>query len=129
MATTTISADAINPDIGVRAPALSFTNDCDIPPLTGKAPSTDSVFLPTFGTIVAAIAFDQTGTTRIGTFILKHSFMRAGLVATIFSGADRAGYVPARALTRPARSRIRPLVRANFVKIRFVRAEVLCHTI
>ena len=40
-------------------------------------------FLPTYGTIVAAIAFDQSGTTRIGKFILAHSFMRPGLVATI----------------------------------------------
>lgn len=39
-------------------------------------------FLPTYGTIVAAIAFDQTGTTRIGGFVLSHSFMRPGLVAT-----------------------------------------------
>ncbi|MCC6678294.1 MAG: anaerobic C4-dicarboxylate transporter [Phycisphaerales bacterium] len=39
-------------------------------------------FLPTYGTIVAAIAFDQTGTTRIGRFVLSHSFMRPGLVAT-----------------------------------------------
>lgn len=40
-------------------------------------------FLPTYGTIVAAIAFDQTGTTRIRSFILSHSFMRPGLVATV----------------------------------------------
>lgn len=40
-------------------------------------------FLPTYGTIVAAIAFDQTGTTRIGKFVLVHSFMRPGLVATV----------------------------------------------
>ncbi len=40
-------------------------------------------FLPTYGTIVAAVAFDQTGTTRIGKFVLVHSFMRPGLVATI----------------------------------------------
>jgi anaerobic C4-dicarboxylate transporter DcuA len=39
-------------------------------------------FLPTYGTIVAAIAFDQTGTTRIGRFVLAHSFMLPGLVAT-----------------------------------------------
>ncbi len=39
-------------------------------------------FLPTYGTIVAAIAFDQSGTTRIGKFVLAHSFMRPGLVAT-----------------------------------------------
>jgi anaerobic C4-dicarboxylate transporter DcuA len=40
-------------------------------------------FLPTYGTIVAAIAFDQTGTTRIGKFVLVHSFMRPGIVATV----------------------------------------------
>ncbi len=40
-------------------------------------------FLPTYGTIVAAIAFDRTGTTRIGKFVLAHSFMRPGLVATV----------------------------------------------
>jgi anaerobic C4-dicarboxylate transporter DcuA len=42
-------------------------------------------FLPTYGTIVAAIAFDQTGTTRIGRFVLVHSFMLPGLVATVSS--------------------------------------------
>ncbi len=40
-------------------------------------------FLPTYGTIVAAISFDQTGTTGIGKYVLNHSFMRPGLVATI----------------------------------------------
>ena len=40
-------------------------------------------FLPTYGTIVAAIAFDQTGTTKIGKYILNHSFMRPGLVASV----------------------------------------------
>lgn len=39
-------------------------------------------FLPTYGTIVAAIAFDQTGTTRIGRFVIFHSFMIPGLVST-----------------------------------------------
>ena len=39
-------------------------------------------FLPTYGTIVAAIAFDTTGTTRIGKYILNHSFMIPGLVST-----------------------------------------------
>jgi len=39
-------------------------------------------FLPTYGTIVAAISFDQTGTTGTGKYILNHSFMRPGLVAT-----------------------------------------------
>jgi anaerobic C4-dicarboxylate transporter DcuA len=40
-------------------------------------------FLPTYGTIVAAISFDQTGTTGIGKYVLNHSFMLPGLVASI----------------------------------------------
>jgi anaerobic C4-dicarboxylate transporter DcuA len=39
-------------------------------------------FLPTYGTIIAAISFDRSGTTRIGRFVLNHSFMLPGLVAT-----------------------------------------------
>lgn len=39
-------------------------------------------FLPTYGTVVAAVAFDRTGTTRIGSYVLNHSFMRPGLVST-----------------------------------------------
>ena len=39
-------------------------------------------FLPTYGTLIAAINFDRTGTTRIGRFVLNHSFMLPGLVAT-----------------------------------------------
>jgi anaerobic C4-dicarboxylate transporter DcuA len=39
-------------------------------------------FLPTYGTLVAAMQFDRTGTTTGGTWLLNHSFMRAGLVAT-----------------------------------------------
>lgn len=47
-------------------------------------------FLPTYGTIVAAIQFDTTGTTRIGKYVLNHSFMRPGLVAT--AGAVGTGF-------------------------------------
>jgi len=35
--------------------------------------------------LLAAISFDQTGTTKIGKYVLNHSFMRPGLVATISS--------------------------------------------
>jgi len=42
-------------------------------------------FLPTYATLLAAISFDQTGTTRIGKYILNHSFMLPGMVATISS--------------------------------------------
>jgi anaerobic C4-dicarboxylate transporter DcuA len=37
-------------------------------------------FLPTYGTLLAAVAFDQTGSTRIGKYLFNHSFMRPGLV-------------------------------------------------
>lgn len=47
-------------------------------------------FLPTYGTIVAAIQFDQTGTTRIGRYLLNHSFMIPGLVAC--TGAIAIGF-------------------------------------
>jgi anaerobic C4-dicarboxylate transporter DcuA len=35
--------------------------------------------------VVAAINFDRTGTTGIGKWILNHSFMMPGMVATIVS--------------------------------------------
>jgi anaerobic C4-dicarboxylate transporter DcuA len=40
-------------------------------------------FLPTYGTVVAAVSFDQTGTTRIGKYLLNHSFMLPGLVTVL----------------------------------------------
>jgi anaerobic c4-dicarboxylate membrane transporter family protein len=40
-------------------------------------------FIPNYPTIVAAINFDRTGTTRIGKFLLNHSFMMPGLIATL----------------------------------------------
>ena len=40
-------------------------------------------FLPTYGTVLAAVSFDQTGTTKIGKYLLNHSFMLPGLVSTI----------------------------------------------
>ena len=40
-------------------------------------------FVPTYGTVLAAVSFDQTGTTRIGKYLLNHSFMRPGLVTML----------------------------------------------
>lgn len=40
-------------------------------------------FIPNYPTVVAAISFDRTGTTRIGKYLLNHSFMIPGMVATI----------------------------------------------
>ena len=42
-------------------------------------------FIPNYPTVVAAINFDRTGTTRIGKYILNHSFMMPGLIATSVS--------------------------------------------
>jgi anaerobic C4-dicarboxylate transporter-like protein len=53
--------------------------------LVALYPSANGIFfLPTYGTLLAAVSFDQTGTTKIGKYLLNHSFMLPGLV-TIFS--------------------------------------------
>lgn len=39
-------------------------------------------FIPNYPTVVAAINFDRTGTMGIGKYVLNHSFMMPGLVAT-----------------------------------------------
>jgi anaerobic C4-dicarboxylate transporter DcuA len=47
-------------------------------------PAANAVFfLPTYGTLLAAVSFDQTGTTKIGKYLLNHSFMLPGLVTTV----------------------------------------------
>lgn len=40
-------------------------------------------FIPNYPTVVAAINFDRTGTTRIGKYVLNHSFMMPGMVSTL----------------------------------------------
>jgi anaerobic C4-dicarboxylate transporter DcuA len=40
-------------------------------------------FLPTYGTVLAAVSFDRTGTTKIGKYLLNHSFMLPGIVCVI----------------------------------------------
>lgn len=42
-------------------------------------------FLPNYPTEVAAIGFDRTGTTRIGKYVINHSFQLAGFITTIVS--------------------------------------------
>jgi anaerobic C4-dicarboxylate transporter DcuA len=51
--------------------------------LIGAFPSVNGYFfIPTYGTLIAAINFDRSGTTKIGKYILNHSFMIPGLVST-----------------------------------------------
>ncbi|HXE86303.1 MAG TPA: anaerobic C4-dicarboxylate transporter [Hyphomicrobiaceae bacterium] len=63
-----------------------------IPPqfLIAMFPSVNGYFfIPTYGSLIAAINFDLSGTTRIGKYVINHSFMIPGLVATsvaVFTG-------------------------------------------
>ena len=51
--------------------------------LVGMFPAVNGYFfIPNYPTVVAAINFDRTGTTRIGKYLLNHSFMLPGLAAT-----------------------------------------------
>jgi len=47
-------------------------------------PAANSYFvLPGYPTLLAAINIDRTGTTKIGKYVVDHSFIRPGLVATV----------------------------------------------
>lgn len=57
-----------------------------IPPmqLVAMFPSVNGYFfIPNYPTVVAAINFDRTGTTRIGRFVINHSFQIPGFISTI----------------------------------------------
>ena len=54
------------------------------PLLIGMFPAVNGYFfIPNYGTIIAAIQFDRSRTTRIGKYLLNHSFMLPGLICTI----------------------------------------------
>jgi len=54
--------------------------------LIGMFPAVNGYFLiPNYGTIIAAINFDRSGTTRIGKYVINHSFLVPGLVSTIIA--------------------------------------------
>jgi anaerobic C4-dicarboxylate transporter DcuA len=68
-----------------------------IPPqfLIAMFPSVNGYFfIPTYGSLIAAINFDLSGTTRIGKYVLNHSFMIPGIVAT--AGAVTVGLLLAK---------------------------------
>ena len=59
-----------------------------LPPayLVGIFPSVNGhFFIPGYPTLLTAIQFDRTGTTRIGKYVLNHSFMLPGIVTTVAS--------------------------------------------
>jgi anaerobic C4-dicarboxylate transporter DcuA len=52
--------------------------------LVGMFPAVNGYFfIPNYGTLIAAMQFDRSGTTRIGKYLLNHSFMLPGLITTI----------------------------------------------
>ena len=52
--------------------------------LAGMFPAVNGYFfIPTYGTLIAAVNFDRSGTTRIGKYVLNHSFMLPGIIATV----------------------------------------------
>ncbi|MCC7215121.1 MAG: anaerobic C4-dicarboxylate transporter [Burkholderiales bacterium] len=70
-----------------------------IPPqfLIAMFPSVNGYFfIPTYGSLIAAINFDLSGTTKIGKYVLNHSFMIPGLVAT--AGAVATGLLLAKVM-------------------------------
>jgi anaerobic C4-dicarboxylate transporter DcuA len=52
--------------------------------MVGSFPAVNGYFfVPNYPTLVAAINFDRTGTTRIGRWVLNHSFQLPGFVASV----------------------------------------------
>ncbi|MDD3139732.1 MAG: anaerobic C4-dicarboxylate transporter family protein [Lachnospiraceae bacterium] len=53
--------------------------------IAGWIACSSNYFIPASGQCVAALAFDTAGTTKIGKYVLNHSYMLPGLVTTIVS--------------------------------------------
>jgi len=52
--------------------------------LIGMFPAVNGSFvIPNYGTLIAAMQFDRSGTTRISKYLLNHSFMLPGLITTV----------------------------------------------
>jgi anaerobic C4-dicarboxylate transporter DcuA len=62
--------------------------------LLAVTPAVNGVFfIPNYPTLLAAINLDRTGTTRVGKYMLNHSFMLPGLIATISASLIAFGLV------------------------------------
>jgi anaerobic C4-dicarboxylate transporter DcuA len=67
--------------------------------LIGMFPAVNGYFfIPNYGTLIAAMQFDRSGTTRIGKYLLNHSFMLPGLITT--AGGVAIGLVIAKLFFR-----------------------------
>jgi anaerobic C4-dicarboxylate transporter DcuA len=74
-----------------------------IPPasLVGMFPAVNGYFfIPNYGTLIAAMQFDRSGTTRIGKYLLNHSFMLPGIIST--TGGVGLGLLIGKLFYRPA---------------------------
>ena len=62
---------------------LGFALNMPAPTLLGLYPAVNGTsFLPTSGVVVSTIAFDQSGTTGIGKYVINHSFLVPCVTAT-----------------------------------------------
>ncbi|HPZ89078.1 MAG TPA: anaerobic C4-dicarboxylate transporter family protein, partial [Flavihumibacter sp.] len=60
---------------------LGMTLGLSHPALIAAFPAVNADFvLPGYPTLLAGIQFDRTGSTKIGRFVINHSYMRAGMV-------------------------------------------------
>lgn len=63
---------------------LGISLGIPIPYLIGMFPAVNGYFfIPNYGTLIAAMQFDRSGTTKIGKYLLNHSFMIPGLICTV----------------------------------------------
>ena len=65
---------------------LAYSLGISGPVLLGVLPSVYGYFfIPNYPSDIATVTFDRSGTTRIGKYLLNHSFMMPGLVSVITS--------------------------------------------
>ena len=63
---------------------LGISLGIPVPFLIGMFPAVNGYFfIPNYGTLIAAMQFDRSKTTRIGKYLLNHSFMLPGIICTI----------------------------------------------
>lgn len=63
---------------------LGISLGIPIPYLIGMFPAVNGYFfIPNYGTLIAAMQFDRSKTTRIGKYLLNHSFMLPGIICTV----------------------------------------------
>ena len=68
---------------------LGISLGIPIPYLIGMFPAVNGYFfIPNYGTLIAAMQFDRSRTTRIGKYLLNHSFMLPGIICTVGAAND-----------------------------------------